>query len=156
MSLALEEAQKARDQNEVPVGAIITREGLVIARAHNMKEGTQNPTGHAEILALQRASEHLKSWRLLNCCLYVTLEPCVMCAGALIQARVQRVVYATPDPKGGAMESLFSIGSDPRLNHQIQTHRGPMEAQATHMLHQFFKERRQRVNQESTDSIVVK
>ena len=142
MAIALEEATMAWREEEVPVGALIVKSGRIIARAHNMKESTKDPTAHAEIIALRKASESLKSWRLSDCCLYVTLEPCVMCAGALVQSRIRRVVYATTDPKGGATESLFAICSDIRLNHQVQIRSGVMENQAAEILKQFFKERR--------------
>ncbi len=142
MALALEEALLAQEKGEVPVGALIVEGDKVIARAHNLRESTYDPTAHAEIIALRRASESLKSWRLHNCSLYVTLEPCVMCSGAIVQARLSRIIYATVDSKGGGVESLWSLCSDPRLNHQVCTQSGVMEEEAVHLLTQFFHERR--------------
>ena len=141
MVMAFEEAKKARDIGEVPVGALIVKGNMVIARGHNLKESTHDPTSHAEIEVLRKASKFLKTWRLSGCCLYVTLEPCVMCAGALVQARIHRLVYATVDKKGGAIESVFSICSDPRLNHMVKTQLLD-KPQSSSLLREFFKHRR--------------
>lgn len=146
MAMALREAEKARDKGEVPVGALVVRGEQVIAQAHNLREATQSPVDHAEIIALRKASQFLGSWRLLDCCLYVTLEPCVMCAGATVQSRIHRLVYAARDPKGGGMASLSAIGSDSRLNHQVQIHQlKAMEAPSASLLREFFQQRRRKV-----------
>ena len=143
MAIALEEATIAQRRGEVPVGALVVRAGEIVARAHNLRESINDSTAHAEMIALRMASKHLKSWRLSDCCLYVTLEPCIMCAGALVQSRISRVVYATTDPKGGATESLFTVCSDPRLNHQVKIRSGVMRGQSTKILKQFFKKCRE-------------
>jgi tRNA(adenine34) deaminase len=142
MRKALKLAAEAATRGEVPVGALLVKDGEVVATASNRREQWQTPLGHAELIALQRASQKLKAWRLLGCTLYVTLEPCVMCAGALVQARVDRVVYGATDPKGGAVHSLFQIGSDSRLNHQIALSRGVLEDECSQILKEFFKNRR--------------
>ncbi|OGQ73075.1 MAG: tRNA-specific adenosine deaminase, partial [Deltaproteobacteria bacterium RIFCSPLOWO2_12_FULL_60_16] len=117
MALALQEAEQAAEKGEIPVGAVVVYRGEVIARGHNLREKTQSPLAHAEMLALENASQYLGSWRLNDCTLYVTLEPCVMCVGAILQARVARVVFGCLDPKGGAVESLYRLCEDSRLNH---------------------------------------
>ncbi|MFQ5903917.1 MAG: nucleoside deaminase, partial [Candidatus Binatia bacterium] len=127
MDLALQEADRAAEKEEIPVGAVVVYKGEVIGRAHNRREEFQNPIAHAEILALEAASLHLKSWRLHECTLYVTLEPCIMCVGAILQARVSRLVFGCLDPKGGAVESLYSLCEDPRLNHRPAVTRGILE-----------------------------
>jgi tRNA(adenine34) deaminase len=142
MKKALKLAQAAADRGEVPVGAIIVKGGEMVASASNRREQWHTPLGHAELIALQRASQKLKAWRLLGCTLYVTLEPCVMCAGALVQSRVDRVVFGAFDLKGGAMKSLFQIGADERLNHRIQIDHGVLEAECAASLKTFFKDRR--------------
>src|SRR5262249_32226740 len=121
MEMALEEADAAAAQDEVPIGAIIVSlERGVIARAHNQREQLLDPTAHAEMIAITQAAQALRSWRLENCALYVTLEPCPMCAGAIVQARLPLVVYGCTDPKAGACDTLYRIASDPRLNHRAQ------------------------------------
>ncbi len=135
---ALKEAQKAFSYGEVPVGAVVVKDGSIISRAFNRKEFLQDPTAHAEILAIREASRKLGSWRLTGCTLYSTVEPCVMCAGAIIQCRVERVVYAVADPKFGGVESLYSILSDPRSNHRPQVLRVELP-QAAELLRKFFK-----------------
>ena len=142
MSKALKLAQRAAERGEVPVGALIVKDGEMIAQAGNRRETWQTSLGHCELIAIQRASVKLEAWRLLGCTLYVTLEPCVMCAGALVQSRFARVVFGAFDPKGGAMGSLFKIGNDPRLNHQIEIIGGVMESQCAEILKSFFKQRR--------------
>ena len=119
MELALIQAQKAFEAREVPVGALVVRNGDIISQAHNMRENHKNPCAHAEILAIEEASKKLGRWRLDDCDVYVTLEPCPMCAGALLSARVRRLVIGTEDPKSGAVKSLFEIGNDDRLNHKF-------------------------------------
>ena len=143
MEMALEEAQIAADEDEVPVGAVIVSlEKGVIARAHNMREQLQDPTAHAEMIALTQAATFLKTWRLEKCFLYVTLEPCPMCAGGIVQARLPWVVYGASDSKAGACHSLFSITNDSRLNHRCQVLGGVMAEPCAHILSQFFQKKR--------------
>ena len=145
---ALEEARQAAEVGEVPVGAVVVRGGLVIVRAHNTREIDKDPTAHAEMLALREAAQLLRDWRLTGCTLYVTLEPCPMCAGALVNSRVSRVVYGCDDPKAGAVRSLYEIGSDPRLNHRFEVTAGVMGASCSAQLTEFFEAIRQRRRQE--------
>jgi tRNA(adenine34) deaminase len=142
MRLALEEARRAAHVGEVPVGAVVARNGAVISTAHNERELTNDPTAHAELLALRRAANAIGGWRLTGCTLYATLEPCPMCAGALHAARVDRLVYAAPDPKAGAAGTLYDIPADTRLNHTLPVERGLLEAEAATLLRDFFKRRR--------------
>lgn len=142
MRLALEEALKAYKKDEVPVGAIIVRNGDIISRAHNLKETTRDPTAHAEMLVIREASKRLKNWRLLDTTLYVTKEPCPMCAAAIVHARIKRVVYGCKDPKGGAAESLYHLLSDVRLNHQVEFISGVLEKECAEILTDFFRQRR--------------
>lgn len=143
MHLALKEAQEARCLNEIPVGAVLTDEShSVISKAHNLKESTQNPLSHAEILVIEQASQKLNSWRLLNTTLYVTLEPCVMCMGAILSARIEKVVFGTADPKAGGLVSLYGIGQDGRLNHQVKYSQGILQKECSDILKDFFKSRR--------------
>jgi tRNA(adenine34) deaminase len=143
MEMALEEAGLAAAEGEVPVGAVIvhSRQG-VIARAHNQREMLVDPTAHAEMIAITQAAQALGSWRLEGCVLYVTLEPCPMCAGAMVQARVPLIVYGTPDPKAGACDTLFQITNDPRLNHRAQLVRGVLAERCAAVLTDFFTARR--------------
>ena len=138
MSLALQEAAKAAEKEEIPVGAVVVWEGKVVGRGHNQREGLQSPMAHAEILALQEASSRLRSWRLHECILYVTLEPCIMCVGAILQARISRLVFGCADPKGGAVESLYRLCEDPRLNHHPAVTRGVLEGECGRILSEFF------------------
>lgn len=140
MALAIAEAEQAARQNEVPVGCVITLDQQVIARAHNRRELDQDPTAHAEILALRRASEAIGSWRLENANLYVTLEPCPMCAGALVLARVERLVFACRDPKAGAVRSLLDLCEDSRLNHRVEVVEGVRADECRGLLKTFFSE----------------
>jgi tRNA(adenine34) deaminase len=142
MRLALQEAQAAFDENEVPVGAVIVYEERVIASAHNQREQLHDPTAHAEMIAITQAAEALQSWRLENCTLYVTLEPCPMCAGAILQARIPLVVYAAADPKAGAVASLFSLLDDARLNHRAQVVAGVLGLECGEILSRFFQAQR--------------
>ena len=142
MRLAIGEAMKARQKGEVPVGAIVVVDGEVVGRGHNRREGAVDPTGHAEIFALRRAGRRLGSWRLIGATLYVTLEPCVMCIGATVNARVARLVYGPRDPKAGAVDSLFDIARDTRLNHRVAVTSGVLEGEASRMLTDFFAELR--------------
>lgn len=143
MQMALSVAQSAAMRGEVPVGALIIKDGQVLCSAMNLRETLQDPTAHCEMLALKRAAELLGSWRLLDCDLYVSLEPCLMCAGALYQARLRRIVYAAPDPKGGALGSLYQIHKDQRLNHQLEVKSGVLELESRQILKDFFQKRRQ-------------
>jgi tRNA(adenine34) deaminase len=142
MRLALEEAALAPGHGDVPVGAVLVQGERVLARAHNERERTGDPTAHAEVLALRRASEVLGTWRLEGTELFVTVEPCPMCAGAAVAARVARVVYGCPDPKAGACHSLYSICSDPRLNHRAEVVGGVLSEEAASLLAEFFAARR--------------
>lgn len=142
MKRALDQAVQAYDAGEVPVGAVIVHEERVIAEAGNQRETLNDPTAHAEMIAITQAAEVMGSWRLLDCTLYVTLEPCPMCAGAIVQARVPFVVYGTPDPKGGACDTMFQITSDIRLNHQAAVLSGVMQQDCSDILRQFFREQR--------------
>jgi tRNA(Arg) A34 adenosine deaminase TadA len=138
MREALLEAEAAEREGEVPVGCVIVREGKVIARGHNLREQSQDPTTHAELLAIRDAARALGSWRLSGCEVYVTLEPCPMCAGALVNARVDRVVFATDDPKAGATVTLYGIGSDARLNHRFAQTIGVLREEGAGILKRFF------------------
>lgn len=148
MDLALAQARLASDAGEVPVGCVIVHEDKVIASAHNLRETIQDPTAHAELIALRDASKALGTWRLSGATCFVTLEPCPMCAGALVNARVDRVVYATEDPKAGAASTLYNIGSDLRLNHRFATTVGVRKDEASEMLKKFFGDIRRKQRQE--------
>jgi len=142
MEVALRSAAAAGEAGEVPVGAVVVIDGRVVAVAGNAKEATPDPTAHAEVLALRRAAATLGTWRLVGATVYVTLEPCAMCAGALVAARVARVVFATSDPKAGACGSLYNLCVDPRLNHEIEVTAGVRGVEAANMLRSWFAWRR--------------
>jgi tRNA(adenine34) deaminase len=142
MRLALREAARALEHDDVPIGALVVHDGEVIAAAHNERELRADPTAHAELLALREAARVLGSWRVLDSVLYVTLEPCAMCAGAIVLARVPRVVFAAADPKAGAVGSVFDILSEPRLNHRPQVASGLLAPDAAELLRAFFSARR--------------
>ena len=142
MLIALEEAKKAASLSEVPVGAIIVHEDQIIARNHNRRELDHDPTAHAEILVLQEAAKKLGRWRLSDCTLYVTLEPCPMCAGALVMSRLGRLVYGSPDFRAGAVESLFNIPAHKDLNHQVEITAGIEEEACRQILQDFFQKKR--------------
>jgi tRNA(adenine34) deaminase len=142
MRLALEDAAAAQAHDDVPIGAVVVRDGVVIARRHNERELTGDPTAHAEVLALRDAATVVGHWRLLDCTLYVTLEPCMMCAGALVNARIGRVVYGATDPKAGAVESLYQVCGDERLNHRPPVTPGVLGAECGALLKAFFAARR--------------
>lgn len=144
MRRALDAAKRAAEQGEVPVGAVVARDDEVLSVAANEREATQDPSAHAELLALREAAAQLGSWRLTGCTLYSTLEPCPMCAGAAHAARISRLVYAAPDPKAGFAGTLYDLPADTRLNHTFQTERGLLEAEAADLLRQFFKNRRKK------------
>ena len=139
MKEALKEAQKAYDKLEVPVGAVIVKNGKIISRAHNLKETKFDTTKHAEILAIQKASRKLKSWRLLDCEMYVTLEPCSMCAGALIQSRIKKIYIGTKDQKTGAVGSVLNLLEDYEFNHKVEVETGILEKECEKILKDFFK-----------------
>ena len=138
MRVALDQARLAFEENEVPVGAVIVHDGRIVAEAHNQREALRDPTAHAEMIAITQAAEALGSWRLLDCVLYVTLEPCPMCAGAIVQARLPTVIYGTTDPKAGACHTLYQITEDPRLNHQATVMGGVMLNECRAILQEFF------------------
>src|SRR5579871_814108 len=143
MQAALDEAHKAAEAGEVPIGAALVRDGAIIARGQNCVIRNSDPTAHAEIVALREAASILGNYRLSGCTLYVTLEPCAMCAGAMIHARLDRLVYGTSDPKAGACGSVLSVLNHPQLNHQMQTEQGILADEAAELLRGFFRERRQ-------------
>ena len=142
MAIALEEAALAVAHDDVPVGAVVLHAGTVIARRHNERERSNDPSAHAELLALRDAADRLGRWRLSDCTLVATLEPCPMCAGALVASRVGRLVFGAADPKAGACGSLYNLCSDPRLNHELATRSGVREAEASRLLVDFFATRR--------------
>jgi tRNA(adenine34) deaminase len=142
MRLALREAERAAEHDDVPIGCVVVHGGEVIAAARNERELRGDPTAHAEILALREASRHVEGWRLLGTVLYVTLEPCAMCAGAIVLARVPRVVYAAPDPKAGAAGSVLDVLAEPRLNHRPDVAGGLLSDEAAALLREFFASRR--------------
>jgi len=142
MLQALKEAELARQEDEVPIGAVVTHENVIIGRAHNQRERLQDPTAHAEMIALTQAAAHLGTWRLHGCTMYVTLEPCPMCAGALVLARVDRLFYGPADPKAGACESLYNIADDQRLNHRVHVVANFMAEPCRALLQEFFAGKR--------------
>jgi len=139
MRMALEEASIAYNEGEVPVGAVLVKDGKVISKAHNQREDSKDPTGHAEIIALKHGSREEDNWRLTGFTLYVTKEPCIMCAGAMVNARLGRLVYGCKDDKGGAVGSLYNILSDKRLNHQVEVVSGVLEEECSEILKRFFQ-----------------
>ena len=145
MRIALEQASAAAEADEAPVGAVIVAEGRVLAAARNEREALRDPTAHAEMIAITQAASALQSWRLENCTLYVTLEPCPMCAGAIVLARIPRVVFGALDPKGGAVRSLYRLLEDSRLNHRVEVVEGVLSEPCGLVLSEFFRgKRRQR------------
>lgn len=142
MKLALEEAKLAFNEGEIPVGAVLVKDNIVIAKAHNCREASNDLTGHAEILVLRHGANEIGNWRLTNATLYVTKEPCIMCAGAIVNARLGRLVYGCKDEKGGAVDSLYNLLSDKRLNHQVEVVSGVFEDECAEILKRFFQERR--------------
>lgn len=142
MKQAIKEAEKAYNKLEVPVGAIIVKDGKIIARAHNQKETKIDTTKHAEIIAIQKASKKLKSWRLIDCEMYVTLEPCTMCAGAIINSRIKKVYIGTMDEKTGAVGSVLNLFEDYTFNHKVESETGILSEDCENILKKFFKELR--------------
>lgn len=144
MSAALELAEQSAAEDEVPVGAVVVRGGQIIARAHNLRESHADPLAHAELLAIRAAAQHLGRWRLFGCTLYSTLEPCPMCAGAIVNARLDRLVFAAADARGGAVGSLMDVVRDARLNHRAEVTEGVQAEAAVQLLKDFFRARRSR------------
>ncbi len=142
MKMALDEAELAMREDEVPIGAVIVQDDRVIARAHNQREQLHDPTAHAEMIAITQAAEAVGSWRLTGCTLYVTLEPCPMCAGAILQARLPQLIYGAADPKAGAVETLYRLLADPRMNHQTEVLAGLLGVECGKLLSDFFAEQR--------------
>jgi tRNA(adenine34) deaminase len=142
MSRALDHARAAASRGEVPVGAVIVRSGHVLAEGHNRTISDSDPTAHAEVVTIRQAAAAIGDWRLIDCTLYVTLEPCAMCAGSIVLARIPRVVYGARDPKAGMVDSLGDLLRDPRLNHRCQVTEGVLAAEASELLRSFFRERR--------------
>ena len=144
MGIALKQARQAEKLDEVPIGAVVVREGKIVALGYNRREIDNDPAGHAEFIALKSASEALGVWRLSGCTVYVTLEPCLMCAGLMYQSRIDRCVYGASDPKAGALGSLYSVNSDERLNHCFEVTSGVLEEECAEVLQSFFRKKRQR------------
>ena len=142
MAMAIREAELAYEKDEVPVGAVVVLENRVIGRGHNLTESMHDATAHAEIIALSAAYSHFRDWRLENCCLFSTLEPCAMCAGAAVLSRLKTIVYGAKDPKFGGCDSIFAIPTERQLNHRIEVIGGVMEAEIASMMRRFFRERR--------------
>lgn len=142
MRIALHEAEAAAALGEVPIGAVLVMNGAIIAKAHNMKETWLDPTAHAEIIVIREACEKLKKWRLTGTTMYVTLEPCPMCAGAIVQSRIDRLVYGVKDPKAGAVDSLFNMLQNDALNHQLEVGSGVLLQECSHILKDFFQGKR--------------
>ena len=138
MRAAIAEARLALDEDEVPIGAVVVHDGRIIGRGHNQRETLNDPTAHAEMIAITAAAGHLQSWRLEGCTLYVTLEPCTMCAGAIVLARIPRLVFGARDPKAGACVSLYSIPTDERLNHRVNLEQSFLANECGAMLQEFF------------------
>ncbi|MGX6961611.1 tRNA adenosine(34) deaminase TadA [Vagococcus xieshaowenii] len=144
MEEAMKEAKRAQAKGEVPIGAVVVYEGVIVGRGHNLRETTQNAITHAEMMAIQDACQTLSSWRLEGCDLFVTLEPCVMCSGAIVLSRIEQVYYGAVDIKGGATESLYQLLSDERLNHQVVIEQGVLEEECSQLLTDFFKQIREK------------
>ena len=149
MQIALAEAQKAADLGEIPIGAVLVIDGEIIAKAHNMRETWKDATAHAEMIVIREACEKLDRWRLSGATLYVTIEPCPMCAGAIVMSRISRLVYGSPDSKAGAAESLFNVVNNPALNHMVDVVSGICGEECTKAMKDFFKKRRNEAKQNS-------
>ncbi|MGL4337419.1 MAG: tRNA adenosine(34) deaminase TadA [Turicibacter sp.] len=152
MKEAIIEAQKAKDIEEVPIGAVIVRGEEIIARAYNLRETIQLSNAHAEMIAIQKANEVVGSWRLEECTLYVTLEPCPMCAGAIVQSRIPRVVYGASDPKGGCCGTIYNLLDEPRFNHQCEVIAGVLEDECGQLLSDFFRSLRAKKKVKKVDN----
>ncbi len=144
MFIALKEAEKAAAIDEVPVGALIVKDGKIIARAHNQREKRNDPTGHAEILAIRAACRKVDSWRLVGCTIYVTIEPCSMCAGTILWARIAKIVYGANDPKGGALGSSYNLFEQKGLNHQLEIKGGVLQDECASIISEYFKKKRRK------------
>ena len=142
MTEALKEAEKSANFDEVPVGAVIVKDGKIIARGHNLRETKNDPTAHAEIVAIRKACKKIKSWRLEDCTIYVTIEPCSMCAGTLLWTRIKRIVYGASDPKGGALGSSYNLFEVKNINHKAEITRGVLENRCASLITSFFKNKR--------------
>ena len=142
MEMALEEARLAEQVDEVPIGCVIVKDDKVIAKAHNLRETSNDPLGHAETLAIKKASKVLGDWQLVNCELYVTIEPCIMCAGAIIQSRISKVIYGAPDLKGGAFGSSINVLEANNINHRPEVVSGILEKECTELIKNYFKSKR--------------
>lgn len=142
MQAALDEAAAASNLGEVPIGAVIVLDGEIVARGHNLRETSNDPTSHAEMVAIRQAARHIGHWRLLETTLYVTLEPCVMCMGAIILARIPRLVYACRDPRAGAVGSIYDFSRDERFNHQVEVSEGVLGEECSELLSSFFRQLR--------------
>ena len=145
MQMALDEARIAAEEGEVPIGAVVVHDGEVIARAHNRRETDADPSAHAEFRAMLEAARALGRWRLTGCTVYVTVEPCLMCAGLMVNARIDRCVYGAADPKGGAVGTLFDVSDNPRLNHSFRVTPGVCADECAQVMRDFFKARRKRI-----------
>lgn len=150
MQLALREAARAAAEGEVPVGAVVIREGRLVARAHNRPVHLSDPTAHAEVLALRRAARKLGNYRLIGCSLYVTIEPCAMCAGAIIHARIERLIFGVHDPKAGAAGSALGVINHPKLNHSVELQSGILEEACASLVRDFFSHRRTKGSERSS------
>jgi tRNA(adenine34) deaminase len=146
MRRAVREARRALEEDEVPVGAVVVEDGRVLARAHNRPVHLKDPSAHAEVLALRRAARKLGNYRLTGCTLYVTIEPCAMCAGAITQARLRRVVFGASDPKAGASGSALTVLNHPKLNHRVEVSQGVLAKECAAIIHDFFRRRRKQRN----------
>lgn len=142
MEAALEEARKAMAMGEVPVGAVVVKDGQILGRGHNLTESSKDPTAHAEMIAIREAAAALGGWRLMGCTLYVTVEPCAMCAGALVWSRMEKLTIGTMDPKSGACGSIYNIPADNRLNHQVQVETGILREECEGLMKEFFRKLR--------------
>lgn len=148
MQEALEEAKKAAAAGEVPIGAVIVKNGEIIGRGHNLTETSKDPTAHAEMIAIRQAAAHLKGWRLLGCSMYVTAEPCSMCAGAIVWARIEKLYIGTMDPKAGACGSVFNIPQEKKLNHFVEIETGLLQDECSCIMKDFFKQLRKKKAEE--------
>ncbi|SHJ24245.1 tRNA-adenosine deaminase [Malonomonas rubra DSM 5091] len=153
MRLAMQEAALAETLAEVPIGAIVVKEGEIIGRGHNLRETDQDPTAHAEIIAIRQAAQTLCSWRLLDCTIYVTLEPCVMCMGGIILARIPELVYGCRDPRVGAVGSIYNFSTDDRFNHKVVVREGILQEECSEQLSHFFRKLREKKKQQKKNHI---
>jgi len=144
MEEALKEAFKALEIEEIPIGAVVVKNGVIIGRGHNLKESLNDPTMHAEIIAIRDACQNIGTWRLTDCDMYVTIEPCVMCSGAIYQSRIKNLIIGSPDEKAGGVVSLYNILFDERLNHQVKVYLGIMKKECSNLMKTFFSELRKR------------